>query len=116
MSTTLLAAAAQAPSGTGSGVDCTALAVLRIDIDPRGSVLPGGGELDVSFDGGPTSSGPWTEMQTVRMQTGAQHGSTYEFPSTTRRVVLSGFDAFVRCRWVATSMWPGLALSLGVSG
>jgi hypothetical protein len=116
MTTTLLATAAQAASGTSAAVDVSALAILRADIDLGATSLPGGGELSVSLDHGPTSSGPWAELQTFLMATGAQPGSPYTWPAGKKRVVLSGFDAFMRVRWTAKSTWGTPALTLGVSG
>lgn len=117
MTTTLLATGAQAASGTGSAVDCSALAILRADIDLGATSLPGGGEVDVAFDHGPTASGPWTELQLVRMSTGnVQSNSDYYWPAGKRHVVLHGFDAFMRVRWTCKATWGSPALTLGVSG
>lgn len=97
-------------------MDCSALAVLRADVDPSGSVLPGGGELTISFQSASSAAGVFTEFKSVTLSTGNAPDSPYGWPSQKRRVILTGFDAFVKIVWSAKSTWPGLALSLGVSG
>lgn len=116
--TTLLATGAQAASGTGSGVDVSALAILRCDIDLGTTDLPGGGEVDVAFDHGPTATGPWNELQLVRMCTGNVLGNSSDFywPSGKRRVILHAFNSFMRVRWTAKSTWGTPTLTLGVAG
>lgn len=116
MSTTLLTYGAQAATGTSTPVDCSALAIIRADIDLGVTSLPGGGELSITFEHGPSAAGPFVELTTVRLSTDQPPSSPYAWPSGKKHVLLSGFDAFIRLKWSARSTWSSPDLRLGVSG
>lgn len=115
---TLLAAAAQAPTGTGSAVDVSAHAQLRLDIVAQPN-LGTGPELEVWIDTGPAAVGPWTEIYRLQMSAGHPPHAPLAWLRSTRALV-GNFDAFARVRWSAratkNSGDGNPQLTLGVTG
>ena len=108
----LLAAGAKAASGTGSAVDVSAHAVLRLN-GTFASDQSKAADLYVALDHGPSSSGPWTPLHEIRMRAGSSWRSA-------DRIVLAGFDDFVRVRWEARvgmgAQQPDIQLAFGITG
>ncbi len=114
MTITLLAFGSQGPLVSAqeakvvvcNPVDVSTLATLRLDID-TGTGLDSC-DLTVYFDHAPTSSGPWAPLAEVKQS----HSVAVK-----KHVVLSGFDSFLRVRYLALRyVWTTVGLQLGVYG
>lgn len=111
---TLLAAGAKADSGSGSAVDCTGCASLKLALTMKAdaSLNP---NLTVAIDTAPGSAGPWTEIYNQRFRVSAGGGNTWPANSIARAVVAP--DVFCRARWsVAHSGTTTAALDLSIVG
>jgi hypothetical protein len=98
--------AANAVPSVGAAVDVSTLAVMRLDIDTVIGLTDC--DLTIYFEHGPTSSGPWAPLTEVKQ-------SSCIAPK--KHVVLSGFDSFVRIRWLALRYgWSTSSFQLGVYG
>lgn len=96
-------------NGASTPLDVSAHTTLRLDVDARANM---GADPDVRlfFEHAITAAGPWATL--LEKQLTAQ-----TWPHGTARVILDGFDSFVRVRWVAkTRNHDALNFSLGVSG
>ncbi len=91
-SVTILASAAQDDAGTGAAVDVSAFSTLRLNwqVDTDHGRHP---HIALAIDSAPTADGPWTEVSRLSMD-----GSPQRWVHRPR-VVLAGFDSFVRARW-----------------
>lgn len=91
---TILTSALQGDSGTGDAVDVSAYNTLRLSwsalFDTYGLRDPNC-YLRLVIETAQVAGGPWREIYRRQLDS-----SNYE---TTPRVVLSGFDSFVRARW-----------------
>lgn len=108
----LLAIGVQLDEGVGDAVDVSAHARLVQTIDPSGSDLGSGTELDVRFETAKAATGPWREIGREVM--GAEQPPSNVYAWGPRRVTIGDFDDFVRCRWQARRTGAGLVF--GVSG
>jgi hypothetical protein len=96
---TLLTFGAQAASGSSTPLDVSAGGVLRLDA--RYEAGPAGSSVELTFviESGPTDAGPWTAHFERRMR---QNGEGPYVWRSKERIVLEGFDTFVRARWEST--------------
>lgn len=94
---TILTSAAQPDSGNGSAVSVAAYSTLRLDWTVSADLgrEPG---LELFIDTAPTAAGPWRQIAEKKMDARHPASSPY-FWEGKPRVVLSGFDAYVRARW-----------------
>lgn len=95
---TVLASASQAQTGTSTPLDVSNNSQARVSIV---TVVDLGKDPDLSvwFDTGPTSTGPWTEINLIRML-GIDLPANGRYPYLLdRRVVLDLADKFIRARW-----------------
>jgi hypothetical protein len=96
-------------NGASTPVDVSSHTVLRLDVDARAN-LGAFPDVRLHFEHGPTASGPWLVLL-------EKHLTGPTWPSGAARVVLDGFDNFVRVRWSAKAgNHASLDFSLGVSG
>ena len=96
---TILTPAAQSRTGTSSAFDATGFSTLRLDISARCDF---GTEPWCRFyiETSASSTGPWRPLSERYFV--HDHISPNFWPRNgVERVVLSGFDKFVRCRWEA---------------
>lgn len=117
-SITLLTYGAQSASGTSTPVDVSAAALLRLDVRATAD-LGKAPDLDVWIETGPTSSGPWLELNHIRYGALQPPTSPYAWQDSTR-VLIGSADAFCRVRWSAratrNSPDSNPQLLLGVTG
>lgn len=112
---TILTYGAKSDSGTGSAVDVSGFSTLRLNAK---LVANFGKEpqLRLAIDTGPTSEGPWTEIEDRGFQARAWPANSV------CRFVLAGFDNYVRARWsghaTANVAWQNTSaeLSIGIDG
>jgi hypothetical protein len=93
---TVLASGAKLDSGTGSAVDVTGCASLKLAAVMKAdhSFKP---QLRIMIDTGRSSTGPWREIYAETFRSSFAGGHTWPADST-QRIVLQP-DNFVRCRW-----------------
>jgi len=111
---TLLTSGTQALEGTGDAVDISNNAQVRMTIS---AAVDHGQDPDLSvwFETAPSSSGPWREIERVRMMPGS---SSYPWNSA-KRVVLPAADNFLKVAWslrYRNATTPPQTFTLGVSG
>jgi hypothetical protein len=101
-SVTILAAGAKANAGTSTPVDVSAFSTLRL----TAAVLANIGkapELDVYIETASASTEqPWRVVWHRRQNANTPPGNEQAWECATR-IVLSGFDSFVRVRWGAAA-------------
>lgn len=107
----VLGAGAKDASGTGSAVDVSAHACLRLDVNATAD-LGQQPQLVVTLETGPTSSGPWTELASQRLIASA-HPSDPHAWRPLRWIVTP--DNFVRARWAGHSSAAGGVRGEGAS-
>jgi hypothetical protein len=89
---TILSSALQDDTGAGSAVDVSAFSTLRLNWSALADIgRLAYGHLRLFIETGPSASGPWRTVYDRQLNQGNWEPSP--------RVVLSGFDTFVRARW-----------------
>lgn len=87
-------------SGAGSAVDASAFSTLRLTLRFTAN-LGTEPQLVAIVEDAPLSTGPWRSIA-ERQYSAAQGDAPTRWPSTDS-IILSGFDKFIRLRWVASA-------------
>ncbi|HKO46630.1 MAG TPA: hypothetical protein VJV79_02850 [Polyangiaceae bacterium] len=98
---TIVSAGAKSGVATASAVDVSSFSTLRLNA----AVLANLGKqpyIDLYLEQAPASTGPWRALWSKRMETGSPPGNDNAWTSAVR-IVLSGFDSYVRARWSAVA-------------
>jgi hypothetical protein len=100
---TILAAGAKANASTSTPVDVSAFSTLRLNAAVLAN-LGKGPYIDIFIETASASTGqPWRVVWHRFQSTGTPPGANEQAWESATRIVLSGFDSFLRVRWVAVA-------------
>lgn len=95
---TIRTVAAADRSGESTPVDVSAFSTLRLDLQASAN-MGLDPTLRVEVQHGPTENGPWTVLERKQFFASRVPPDENAWPSRPTRIVLSGFDRYVRLQW-----------------